>query len=87
MDEQSSARVALPEAVKNARQSDTILENSPKGDGQSNGAAEISLRRTEAMIRTWKVFMPDEMNVVIDTCCPFGWYHTRSGHHPIHETS
>ena len=41
--------VALQEAVKNARQSDTILENSPKGDSQSNGAAE-------GMIRTWKVF-------------------------------
>ena len=29
------AIVALQEAVKNARQSDTILEQSPKGDSQS----------------------------------------------------
>ena len=29
--------VALREAVESARQNDTIFENSPKGDGQTNG--------------------------------------------------
>ena len=39
--------VALQEVVKNVRQSDTILENSPKGDSQSNGAAENAMREAE----------------------------------------
>ena len=47
------AIVSLQEAVKNSRQSDTILENSPKGDGQSNGAAENAVREAAGMIRTW----------------------------------
>ena len=33
------AMVAMYEAGKNARQSDTIFENSQKGDSQSSGAA------------------------------------------------
>ena len=44
--------VALQEAVKSVSMSDTILENSPKGDSQSNGAAENAVRETEGMIRT-----------------------------------
>ena len=32
--------VGLQEAIKNPRHSETLLENSPKGDSQSNGAAE-----------------------------------------------
>ena len=46
------AIVAFQEAVQNSRQSDTILENSPKRDSQSNGAAESSVRGTERMTRT-----------------------------------
>ena len=42
--------------VKNSRQSDTILENSPKGDSQSNGEAENAVREAEGMIRTWKMY-------------------------------
>ena len=49
------------EAVKNVRQSDTILQNSPKGDSQSNGAAENAVRVAEGMIRTWKVFVQDKL--------------------------
>ena len=49
------AIVALQEAVRNSRQSDTILENSPKGDSQSNGAAENAVREAEGMIHTWKM--------------------------------
>ena len=49
------ATVALQEAVKNSRQSDAILENSPNGDSQSNGAAEDAVREAEGMIRTWKI--------------------------------
>ena len=59
------AMVAMQEAVKNARHSDTILENSSKGDGQSNGAAEIAVREPEGLIRTWKVFVLNKMNVVV----------------------
>ena len=39
--------LALQEAVKNASQSDTILENSTKGESQSNGAAENAVREAE----------------------------------------
>ena len=39
--------VASQKVVKNARQSDTILEDSPKG-------AENAVREAEGMIRTWK---------------------------------
>ena len=58
--------VALQEAVKNVRQSDTILDNSPKGDSQSNGAAENAVREAEGMIRKWKVFVQDKLSIVID---------------------
>ena len=44
-----------PIVALNLRQSDTILENSPKGDSQSNGAVEKAVRETEGMIRTWKM--------------------------------
>ena len=40
------AIAALQGAVKNSRKSDTILENSPKGDSQSNGAAGNAVRST-----------------------------------------
>ena len=52
--------------MKNSRQSDTILENSPKGDSQSNGAAENALREAEGMIRTWKLSVEEKMKAVID---------------------
>ena len=58
--------MTLQEVVKNVRVSDTILENSPKGDSQSNGAAENAAREAEGMIRTWKVFVQDKLNIVID---------------------
>ena len=58
--------VALQEAVENVRMSDTILENPPKGDSQCNGAAENAVRETEGMIRTWKVFVQDKLNIVIE---------------------
>ena len=47
-----AAIVALHEAVKNARQSDTIHRNPPKGDSQSNESAENAVREAEGMIRT-----------------------------------
>ena len=61
------SNVALQEAVKNVRLSDTILENSLKGDSQSKGAAENAAREAEGMIRTWKVFVQDKLNIVIDS--------------------
>ena len=52
--------------VKNSRQSDTRIENSPKGDSQSNGAAENAVREEERMIRTWKMSVEEELNAVVD---------------------
>ena len=45
------ATVALQEAVKNSRQKDAILENSPKVDSQSSGAAENAVREAEGVCR------------------------------------
>ena len=61
------AIVPLQEAVKNSRQSDTILENSPKGDSQSNGAAENAVSEAEGMIRTWKMYVEEKLKAVVDT--------------------
>ena len=60
------AIVALQEAVKNSRQSDTILENSQEGDSQSNGAAENVVREAEGMIRTWKMSVEEKLKAVIE---------------------
>ena len=60
------AIVALQSAVKTSRQSDTLLENSPKGDSQSNGGAEDAVREAEGMIRTWKVYVEEKLKAVID---------------------
>ena len=59
------AIVALQGAVK-TRQSDTRIENSPKGESQSNGAAENAVREEEEMIRTWKMSVEEELKAVID---------------------
>ena len=48
------AFIALREAVKNAKQSDAILENSKRGDSQSDGAGETAGRETEAKLSIWK---------------------------------
>ena len=53
--------------MKNSRQGDTILENSPKGDSQSNGAAENAVREAEGMIRTWKVYVEEKLKAVMDS--------------------
>ena len=60
------AIVALQEAVKNSKQIGTILENSPNGDCQSNGAAENAVREAEGMIRTWKIYVEENLRAVID---------------------
>ena len=49
--------MALQEAVKNVRMSGTILENSP--------TAENAVREAEGIIRSWKVFVQDKLNIVI----------------------
>ena len=54
------------EAVKNSRQSDTFLENSPTGDSESNGAAENAVREAEGMTRTWKMSVEEKLKAVID---------------------
>ena len=60
------AFVARQEAVKNSRQSDTILENSPKGNSQSNGAAENAVREAEGTNRTWKMSVEEQLKAVMD---------------------
>ena len=60
------ATVAPHEAVKNSMQSDTILENSPKGDSQSNGAAENAVREAEGMKRTRKMSVEEKFRAVVD---------------------
>ena len=60
------ATVARQEAVNKTRQSGTMLENSPKGDSQSNGAAENEVRKTEGVIRMWKMSVEEMLKAVID---------------------
>ena len=71
------AKMALQKAVKNTRQSDTIQENSRKGDRLFNGAAE-NVREAEGMTRTWMVFVQDKRTQSLTTnmCCSLGAYHT-----------
>ena len=57
---------ALQEAVKSSRQSDTILEHSPTGVSQSNGAAENAEREAEGMIRTWKTSVEEKPKAEMD---------------------
>ena len=52
--------VALQEAVKNARQGHKILEHTPRGDSQSNGAVESAVRE-EGMIRTKSMFVQKQL--------------------------
>ena len=52
--------------MKKLRQSDTIFENSPKGDSQSDGAAENAVREAEEMIRTWKVSVEEKLKAMMD---------------------
>ena len=49
------AIVDLQDAENNSRQSDTILDNSPKGSSQSDGVAENAVREAERVIRKWKM--------------------------------
>ena len=58
--------VALEKAVKNPGQSDKILDNSPKGDSQSSGAAENAVREAEGMIHTLKMSVEEKFKAVID---------------------
>ena len=60
------AIVALQEAVKNSRQSDTILENSPKVDSESNGAADNAVREPEGMTSSWKMSVEEKLKAVFD---------------------
>ena len=53
------AIVAIQERAKNGRQSNTVLENSPNGDIQSNGAAESVVTEAEGVIRTCTVFVEE----------------------------
>ena len=65
------AMVAMQEAVKNARHSDTTLENSSKGDGQTNGAAEIAAqgsRRNDTNVESVRANQNERC----------GWQHTRA---------
>ena len=63
--------VALKEAVKifrsNADGKETLLEESPKGESQSNGAAERTVQVVEGMIRTWKDAIEAKINATIST--------------------
>ena len=58
--------VALQDAVKNSKQSGTILENSSKGDSQSNRAEENAVREAEGLTRTRKMSVEEKWKAVMD---------------------
>ena len=49
------AIVDLSEAVKRAREGDTLIENSKVKDSQSNGRAERAVQEHEGLVRTMKL--------------------------------
>ena len=60
------AIVALQEEVKNSRQSDTTIEDSPKGDSQSHSAAENAVREVHGTMHTWKMSVEEKSKAVVD---------------------
>ena len=77
------AIVALKEAVKRFRQSETVLddgdgeterevaetlqEEAPKGDSRANGASEKVVQEVEGMIRTWKSAVEEAYGFTLPT--------------------
>ena len=45
---------ALQREIKNIRQSETMLENSPVGESRSNGLIEMAIQEVQGAIRTLK---------------------------------
>jgi hypothetical protein len=69
------AIVAVQKAVQAARTAETAIDDqlretmeelAPRGDSQSNGAAENAVREVEGMLRTWKLHVEEKLNCVID---------------------
>ena len=65
----------LKNLIKAQRMKDqTIMEESPSGESQSNGKAENAIREIEGMIRTWKEHLESKYGVKIDIDNPiFPW--------------
>ena len=68
-DKEASIR-ELKEKIRQMRIDDTIIEVSPKGDSQSNGAAENAVQVIEDMIRTWKSALDEQYKVTIKSDLP-----------------
>ena len=72
--------------MKNSKQSDTILENSPKGDSEPHRAAENAVKEAQGMIRMrkmleekWKGVM-DNRHLILLACDA-----RRSDHHEVQD--
>ena len=74
------AMVALQEAVKIARQSDTILENSPKRrqpTKRSSGDCSEGSTRNDTNVEKCSSKTKRTLWWTVNTCWPPCWYHTR----------
>ena len=63
--DQESAITALFRSVKVAWSGDLIIEMSPKGDSQGNGAAESAVNVVEGMVRTHKSALESRLDCII----------------------
>ena len=70
MNDQEKALEAVARAVKVKREHPTLLQNSPKGESQSNGAAENAVQQVEDQVRCMKLGLEDRLRRNIPTNHP-----------------
>ena len=70
MNDQEKALEAVARAVKVKREHPTLLQNSPKGESQSNGAAENAVQQVEDQVRCMKLGLEDRLRRKIPTNHP-----------------
>ena len=74
------AIVSLQEETRNSREDETILENSPVGQSQSNGIAERAVQAAGEQLRTFKLGLENRLGVSIPAVHPVvAWMANHAG--------
>ena len=74
------AIVAVQEEIKKRREEETILENAPVGQSQSNGVAERAVQAAGEQIRVLKLALENRLGVKITATHPImAWLATHAG--------
>ena len=72
--DQEAAMKGLQERIRMARSDQTILENSPVEESQSNGVVEKAIQEVEGMVRTLKSALEERIGHKIKPESPIlGW--------------